>query len=146
MFSSLGDFSKCRLSPVENDSQSKKDLIDIQKYASNNSLLASSNTTNITAEHDKLLEAVLLVYTGALSPQNIGKHFGISRQRVTNIVNAMPKGLESEIISKSKRLERAARECIGNSISTYTHEELKSAMFAFASGVYSYADILAEQL
>jgi hypothetical protein len=33
---------------------------------------------------------------------------------------------------------------IGNSISVYTHEKLKSAIFAFAGGKYSRADILVE--
>ena len=100
---------------------------------------------SIVTEHNKLLESVLLVYTGAISPQNITNNiFNISRQKITNVVNAMPKGLESDIVSKTKRLERSARNIIGNPISIYTPEELKSAMFAFAGGEYSYAMILAE--
>jgi transposase len=147
MFSDLGNFSNCRLTPVENGCHPKKRLPNIQKHESSNSFLASSNATflpSLAADHDDLLEAVLLVYTGSLSPQNIGKHFNISRQRVINIINAMPNGLKSESNSRTKQLERAARKCIGNTISIYTHEELKAAMFAFAHGEYSYADILAE--
>jgi hypothetical protein len=88
MFPSLGDFSKRKLSPVENDTKSKKIKLNIQKYASNNSLLASSNSVLLPSTITEL-EAVLLVYTRALSPQDIAKHYKISRQRVTCIVNAI---------------------------------------------------------
>ena len=51
-----------------------------------------------------------------------------------DIVKAMPQGLQSDIASNTKHIERAARYLIGIPIIVYTPEELKSAMFAFAGG------------
>jgi len=147
MFTSLGTFDNSRLSPVENEPKKVKIIHNTHKYTSKNTLSASSNVVlshSIIADHEKLLEAALLVYSGELLPQNINKHYNISRQRVTNIVNAMPQSLESDTISETKRLERAARNIIGIPISVYTQEELKCAIFAYAGGEYSYSQILEE--
>ena len=61
-----------------------------------------------------------------------------------DIVKAMPQGIQSDIASKTKHIERAARHLIGIPITIYTPEELKSAMFAFAGGNYSRNDIFDE--
>lgn len=90
MFPSLGHFSKRKISPVGHNTKSKITELNIQKCASNNSLLASSKTFSLPstiAEHNQLLVAVLQVYSKALSPQDIAKHYNISQQRVAKHYN-----------------------------------------------------------